>query len=154
MGFFETLRRVLGKHEAEGEPAGSDARGSSGDDARATPYQNLPAVDPSHYDRNQWHKKLKRILSELPASQYQWAELMSESRALNLDPEWVTKCQVDEFLLLVRRAVADRHFTEEEHRKLDLARALIGIPEAEAEATLHTIIAEAESFFGKSIEGG
>ena len=78
---------------------------------------------------------------------------MAEARALKLDPAWVTKCQVDEFLLLVRRAVADRLFTEPEHRKLDLARDLIGIPEAEAEAVLHSIVAEAESFFGKSVEG-
>ena len=30
---------------------------------------------------------------------------------------------------------------------------LIGIPEAEAEAALHQIVTEAESFFGKSVEG-
>ena len=78
---------------------------------------------------------------------------MAEARAMNLDPDWVTRCQVDEFLLLVRRAVSDRHFTEEEHRKLDLARDLIGIPEAEAEAALHSIVAEAESFFGRPVEG-
>ena len=40
----------------------------------------------------------------------------------------------DEFRLLIRRAVADRKLTPQEHRKLDLARDLIGISEAEAEA--------------------
>ena len=78
---------------------------------------------------------------------------MAEARAMNFEPEWMTRCQVDEFLLLVRRAVADRHFTEEEHRKLDLARDLIGIPETEAEAALHSIVAEAEVFFGRPVDG-
>ena len=54
--------------------------------------------------------------------------------------------------MLIRQAVSDRHVTEEEHRKLDLARDLIGIPEAEAEAILHAIVAEAEAFFGKPVE--
>ena len=54
--------------------------------------------------------------------------------------------------MLIRQAVSDRHVTEEEHRKLDLARDLIGIPEAEAESLLHAIVAEAEAFFGKPVE--
>ena len=152
MGFFDALRRVL--HRDAGGPAGGDlaeAWGLKKDGADARPADL--AADATAYDRAQWHKKMKRILDELPGSQPQWAELMTEARALNLDPAWVTRCQVDEFMLLIRRAVSDRHFTEAEHRKLDLARDLIGIPEAEAEAALNSIIAEAESFFGKSVEG-
>jgi hypothetical protein len=53
----------------------------------------------------------------------------------------------------VREAVADLGVTLQEHHKLDLARGLIGLSEAEAEATLHTIVAEAEAFFGKPVEG-
>jgi hypothetical protein len=148
MGFFDTLRRVLHR-DAGGHPPAelSAAWGLSEEGAPDA------AADSSAYDRANWHKKLKRILGSLPESEPDWAEVMSEARALNLDPAWVSKCQVDEFMMLVRRAVSDRHFTESEHRKLDLARDLIGIPEAEAEAALHTIIAEAESFFGKSVEG-
>jgi hypothetical protein len=148
MGFLDTLKRVLGQ-KPEGEKV--VAAWGLGDEPAAAPGE--PAADASLYDRAQWHKKMKRILAELPDSRNEWAELMTEARALKLDQDWVTKSQVDEFLLLVRRAVSDRHFTEAEHRKLDLARDLIGIPEAEAEAALHAIVAEAESFFGKSVEG-
>jgi hypothetical protein len=159
MGFFDTLRRVLG-----GAPETRDAGASgkdiaaawglteSGADAGPTKPSDLDA-GASAYDRANWQKKLKRILGELPDSEHQWPELMAEAKALKLDPEWVLRSQVDEFMLLIRRAVSDRHFTEAEHRKLDLARDLIGIPEAEAEAALHSVVAEAEKFFGRSVEG-
>jgi adenylate kinase family enzyme len=154
MGFFDALRRVL--HRDAGGPARSDLASAwglteDGADAGPTKPSDL-AADATAYDRAQWQKKMKRILDELPGSQAQWAELMAEAKALNLDPDWVTRCQIDEFMLLIRRAVSDRHFTEAEHRKLDLARDLIGIPETEAEAALNSVIAEAESFFGKSVK--
>jgi len=156
MGFFDTLRRVLGG-DAPG-PAASDiaaAWGLTEDGADAGPTRpgDLTATAAA-YDQAQWLKKTKRILDELPASQHEWPELMTEARALHLDPDWVKQSQFSEFQLLVRRAVSDRHFTETEHRKLDLARDLIGIPEAEAEAALHAIVSEAETFFGKSVDGG
>ncbi|GAC1464254.1 MAG: hypothetical protein NVSMB9_02680 [Isosphaeraceae bacterium] len=159
MGFLDTLRRVLagGAQEPDSHETASTlglAEDNTGDgaDAGPTPPGDLVA-DASVYDRTNWQKKLKRILDSLPTSRHEWPELITEARALKLDPDWVTRCQVDEFMLLIRRAVSDRHFSEEEHRKLDLARDLIGIPEAEAEAALHTVVAEAESFFGKSVEG-
>jgi hypothetical protein len=147
MSFFDTLRHLLGKDQDPPPPDVSLAWGL-GDGSKVE-----ESADAGLYDQAQWQKKMKRILGELPASKDQWAELMTEARALKLDPAWVTKSQIDEFMLLVRRAVSDRHFTEQEHRKLDLARDLIGIPEAEAEAALHSIVAEAEKFFGKSVEG-
>ncbi len=145
MGFFDTLRRVLGQ-----PPAGENVAAVWGlnDEPEAG-----SAAEPGLYDQDNWHKKMKRVLDGLPGSRHEWPELVAEARALNLDQDWVTRCQVDEFLLLVRHAVSDRRFTEEEHRNLDLARDLIGIPEAEAEAALHAIVAEAESFFGGSVEG-
>jgi len=79
---------------------------------------------------------------------------MYEARALELDPAWVAQSQREEFLLLVRRAVSDRVVTGPEHQKLDLARELIGMPEAEAEEALHAIVSEAESFFGKPVRDG
>src|SRR5690242_21626512 len=112
MGFFDTLRRVLaGDHgrpvAAAGAPGGRDLDrdGSTG----------APGA-PGTYDLQQWRKKLKRILDELPGSQPQWADLMAEERAMGFAPEWVRACQVEEFQLMVRRAVSDRHFTEAEHR--------------------------------------
>jgi hypothetical protein len=145
MGFFDTLRRVL---------TGDDPRPTATSDVdRRAGLLPPEAGTPGVYDLTQWQKKLKRILDELPGSQSQWADLMAEERAMGFDPQWVRRCQLEEFHLLVRRAVSDRHFTEADHRKLDLARDLIGIPELEAEAILHAIVAEAEAFFGKPVEG-
>ena len=126
MGFFDTLRRVLSGDQSPVAPAPAGLRpvGAAGGD------------EPLDYDRQQWRKKLKRVLEDLPGTRAEWADMMSEARALGFDPGWVRHCQDEEFQLLVRRAVSDRAFTEEEHRKLDLARDLIGIPEAEAEAIL------------------
>jgi hypothetical protein len=121
-----------------------------------------PAADPAavaaspaatEYDRTQWRRKLKRILDNLPDSQGQWRDLLAEAGALGFDPAWVQQCQREEFALLIRRVVSDRVVTPLEHDKLDLARTLIGLPEAEAVQTLHAIVAEAEAFFGKSISG-
>jgi hypothetical protein len=165
MGFFDTLRRVLG-----GEPGGEGFPGESlrpsevdlGDSAHPEFPRRVPAADPAamaapppttDYDRDQWRRKLKRILEKLPASQPEWADLMADAGALGLDTSWVEQCQREEFALLVRRAVSDRHVTLAEHSKLELARSLIGIPEAEAEETLHAIVAEAREFFHKPIEG-
>src|SRR4051794_9858858 len=121
MGFFDTLRRVLaggpGDRDAETtgplviEPGGVLEDGPGADDGEPVPPQ--PA---SPYDRAQWHKKLKRVLDELPGSRGEWDALMYDARALELDPSWVAQCQREEFLLLVRRAVSDRVLTEPEHR--------------------------------------
>ncbi len=151
MGFFDTLRRVL-----SGDRPGSDAapRPRNVNEAWGLDQESSPSGGTGEYDRAQWLKKMKRILDELPDSRTEWDELMSEARALHMDPDWITRSQVDEFILLIRRAVADREFTEAEHRKIDLARALIGIPEAEAEAALQSVVHEAESFFKKPVEEG
>src|SRR4051794_37609479 len=157
MGFFDTLRRVLG-----GDPADTDEApgptviepGGILEDSGADAGPAVPPDPTSPYDRAQWHRKLKRILDELPGSRPEWDGLVYEARALELDPEWVASCQREEFLLLVRRVVSDRVVTEAEHRKVELARQLIEMPEAEAEAALHAIVAEAESFFGGPVREG
>ena len=105
------------------------------------------------YDRDQWRRKLKRILEKLPGSRAEWDDLIWEAGGLGLDTAWVEQCQREEFALLVRRAVADLGVTLQEHHKLELARGLIGLPEDEAEAVLRSIAAEAEAFFGKPVEG-
>jgi hypothetical protein len=151
MGFLDTLRRVLtGAHPAAA-PAPRDQKPVPGraDDKHRS---EAPTPGPDVYDRVQWQKKLKRILDELPDSQAEWPVLMTEARALGFDAPWIRDCQLEGFQMLIRQAVADRQVTEEEHRKLDLARDLIGIPEAEAEALLHAIVAEAEAVFGKPVE--
>jgi hypothetical protein len=160
MGFFDTLRRVLSGVDgrSQSDPHADLDEPSKGlADAPAAGVEieidsEATTPGPDIYDRLQWHKKLKRILGNLPAAQADWPDLIAEARALGFDPEWVERCQAEEFKMLVRRAVSDRHLTEDEHRALDLARDLIGLTEDRAEAILHAIVAEAEAFFGKPVE--
>lgn len=155
MKFFDALRKSLGHESGVPEPPSPEAERrlsqAWGLDSAPGAAQAEGFTDTSVYDQAQWRKKLKLILEALPDSRTRWDELMAESRAMSFDPDWVMRCQVEEFMLLIRRAVSDRRFTEEEHNKLERARQLIGIPEAEAEAALQTVIAEAEQFFGKPV---
>ncbi len=148
MGFFDTLRRVL---HIDNHPA-RDVAHAWGLDEESTG-EGVVASEVGLYDRAQWQKKLKRVLEGLPATKPEWADLAADARALNMDAAWVKKVELDEFMLLVRRAISDRHFTEDEHRKLDVARDLMGLSEEKAEEVLHGVIAEAEKFFGKKVDG-
>jgi hypothetical protein len=150
MGFLDTVRRVL---HIENHPARGveHAWGLDEDTIASEENAALEAQEAGLYDRTNWQKKMQRILQELPASAPQWQELMTEAKALQLDPSWIKQCELAEFKMLVRRAVSDRHFSEREHATLDLARDLIGLPEDKAEAILHGIVAEAEKFFGKDV---
>jgi hypothetical protein len=152
MGFFATLRNVLADDFAGStEPRTGDRKGvAGGEDSAAGSGQSSDDVA-SWYDRTEWRKKLQRVLDGLPQTQPEWDTLASEARALKLDPAWVKRCEREEFLFMIRRAVSDRVVSESEHRKLDLARDLIGMPDPEAEAALHSIVAEAESIFGKPV---
>ena len=153
MGFFDTLRRVLtGDADAHYTPREIEAI-HLGVDPDTLPITPEEPFESGEYDRSQWAKKLNRVLTGLPETKGDWDDVAAESRAMDFDLEWVNHCMRDEFAMLVRRAVADRKVTEAEHRNLDLARDLMGIPDEEAEAILHTVVSEAESFFGKSVEG-
>lgn len=156
MGFFDTLRRAL-THETHSHVSHETQKririawGLDEDEQPAlAPGPESPGA--SAYDRSQWTKKLRRILDELPASEPQWRELMTDAHALALEPDWIIQQEREEFAFLVRRAVSHRVVTEEEHRKLDLARKLIDLPEAQAEQILHSIMAEAKAFFGAPVE--
>lgn len=146
MGFFETLRTVL-----RDDFAGSTKPRADEPKAVAAGSGQSPDDVACWYDRTEWRKKLQRILDGLPQTQPEWDTLASEARALKLDPAWVKQCEREEFEFMIRRAVSDRVISEPEHRKLDQARELIGMPEPEAEAELHSIVAEAESIFGKPV---
>ena len=119
MRFFDALRRSLGQDSGVPAPP-TPEHGERWLEGEAP--QGFTSA--SVYDQAQWRKKLKLILDALPDSQGRWDELMSESRAMSFDPNWVMQVQVEEFLLLIRRAVSDRRFTEAEHEKLELAREL------------------------------
>ncbi|WP_435017746.1 hypothetical protein TA3x_005366 [Tundrisphaera sp. TA3] len=157
MGFFNALRRIITDDRPVArnlDPREIEARyhDDSGE-ADEAPLPEAPPFESGKYDRAQWAKKVKRVLEELPDSRPQWDDLVAEARSMGFEPGWAHRCQVDEFHLMLRRIVSDRVVTEAEHRKLDLARDLIGIPEAEAVAALEKIVAEAESFFGDKVEG-
>jgi hypothetical protein len=153
MGFFDTLRKVLGA-EAETRPTPREVEARFlGVDPDELPLPDEPPFASGEYDRAQWLKKLKRVLGGLPATHPEWPDVLAESKAMGLDPEWLAATYRDEFAMLVRKAVADRVVTEAEHRRLDLARDLMAIPDAEAETILHAVVLEAESFFGGTVEG-
>jgi hypothetical protein len=158
MGFFDALKRVLthqtDPHEDEEKRKKiRDAWGLEEEQVATEPAGAAPAIASaaSAYDRDQWQKKLRKILDELPASQRQFQDLMTEAHALNLEPGWIAERQHEEFAFLIRRAVADRVVSEPEHQRIDLARKLIGLSEPDAEEMLKSITAEAEAFFGKPV---
>lgn len=166
MAFFDTLRQLVGAGRTS---AGSDdarlrlaeAWGLSDTSHPEFP-RRVPAADPeamaapprtSAYDLEQWRRRLRRLLDTLPESKSEWADFVADGRALGLDEEWMLQTQIEEFTFMIRRAVADRHFTPAEHAALDQARELIGLSEDDAESLVRRVIAEAESFFGQAVEG-
>jgi hypothetical protein len=162
MGFFDALKRVL-THETDphaSEETQKRIRDAWGLNDEESGREAEPKTEPSAlaestaslYDRTQWEKKLRKVLDDLPGSQAQWQDLVTEAHALALDPRWVADRQREQFSFLVRRAVADKVVSEEDHDKLELARKLIGMSEAEAEQTLHAIMAEASAFFGAPVK--
>jgi hypothetical protein len=156
MGFFDSLRRVLGGESAPGDAsvnvrqAGAWNVDDEGDPA--TSAEPLP-FEGGEYDRKNWRKKLKLILEDLPASKDKWPDHIADAHSLGIEPGTIQDWCREEFTLLIRRIVSDRVVTEAEHRKLDLARDLLQIPDAEAEAILHDVVADAEKFFGGTVEG-
>ena len=151
MKFFEPFRRLPATDRAAREKLMK----AWGMDAEVVPLANSPLAgdrDTSAYDREQWRRKLRRVLDRLPDSGGEWDRMMSEAKALGFAPAWVEEVQVEEFTMLVRRAVADRVFTESEHRKLDSARDRIGLTDAEAGAIIDMVIAEVETFFGGAVD--
>ncbi|MFO0890272.1 MAG: hypothetical protein U0790_14165 [Isosphaeraceae bacterium] len=154
MGFFDALKRVLShespaRHDEETRKKIRDAWGLV---EEAPEEDHGPeAAGASAYDRNQWQKKLRKLLDELPGSQGHWHDVVADAHALDFEPDWIAERQEEEFRFLIRRAVADRVISEEEHERIELARRLLGIPEAAAEETLRSIMAEAEAFFGKPV---
>jgi len=165
MGFFNALKRLLphASHAVASEESRQRIRAAWGldddetdtagrGDQHALPSTTTTGSNASVFDRALWQKRLRRVFDGLPGSQPQWHDLMTDAHALQLEPDWIADRQREEFAFIIRRAVADKVFSEEDHHKLDLARKLIGMSEAEAEAALHAIMAEAEAFFGAPVK--
>jgi hypothetical protein len=159
MGFLDALKAWTGNLAPEEELHAADEiviepdPDFPSDEIRGSSYTLVDPVQASPYDRDQWRKKVKLLLEKLPGSQEQWPDLQQDASALSLGDEWVNQVYHEEFELLVRKVVSDRVVTRAEHRNLDLARELMQIPDPEAERTLQRIVQEAESFFGKKVEG-
>ncbi len=150
MGMFDSLRKVP---DADHDTRRKLLKAWGLDEEVPLKHSPLAGnLGTSAYDLAQWHKKLKRILAGLPETEHEWSILMSEAKALGLDQVWVKQAQVAEFNMLVRRAVADRVLSESERRKLDRARYLIGLTEAESQEIYDQVVSEAKSFFGGAIE--
>ncbi len=156
MGFFDSLRRTLGVAPTEGlgpinpRLAGAPGVDDEGDPAIASEPEPFRG---SEYDRKNWRNKLKLVLDDLPDSRDRLREHLAEGLSLGIEPATLRDWTREEFTLLVRKAVSDRVVTESEHLKLDLARDLLEIPDAEAEQILHAVVADAEQFFGGTVEG-
>ena len=137
MGFFNALKRLLphAGHTGANEESRQRIRAAWGledeetgatkveQDGSQSPSMSPAGTSSSAFDRSQWQKKLKRILDELPDSQPQWQELMSEAHALRFEPGWIAEQQREEFSFMVRRAAADKQISEADHHKLELAQA-------------------------------
>ncbi len=165
MGFLDVLRGwsgLAGDRDVDprqfvvspAEGGGTSHPEFPGDVPIADPEEMAAPPDSSSFDREQWRKKLARILDHLPRAEPEWADLAQEGSALGFEVSWLEREYRRAFTMMVRRAVADRKVTPDEHRRLDLARSLMGIPDAEAESIFHATLSEAESFFGGSISGG
>lgn len=161
MKFLDVLKGFLthDSHPGADEAARARIRNAWGldEEPSATPRDPdsiAPSVDadaPSSYDVEQWRKKLRRIFEELPASKSEWTELMTDARAYGLEDGWLAERLAEEFTLLIRGVVADRVLSEADRERIETARRLIGITEAQAETAVHAIVAEAEEFFGGSV---
>lgn len=145
IGYIRGIRADPTVDEAALKRAAEDAWGLV--QADRTP---LPAGS-GGYDWMQWRKKLQRVLDGLPATEPEWAGMMTEARALGFGEEAVLGAQIEEFTLLVRRAVADCELSTDEHAKLAAAKRLIGLSHEEAEELVKTVIREAEAFFGHQV---
>ena len=156
MGFLDALR-VWGDDPAKrvdtAREAGSVRRGTPGAVPAADPQAMSASPLTTAYDREQWRKKLKRVLAALPRSEPEWPDLRQEAGALGFGEEWLATTYCEEFALMIRKIVSDREVTADEHHTLDLARSLMSISDEEAEALFHAIVSEAEAFFGESVHG-
>ncbi len=153
MAFFDALRRTLSGDSSRKFTSREIEAAFLGVDPDTLPIADEIPFNASNYDRTQWAKKLKRVIEGLPATQAEWDDVVADSKAMGFEADWIALRTRAAFALLVRKAVADQVVTEAEHRKLDLARDLIGIPDAEAVAILEGVVAEAEALFGGKVEG-
>lgn len=156
MGLFDLLHGARNRASTLDEKARArliEAWGLEEGDLSERSPEKTAGGTPLDYDRNQWVRKLRHVLDELPDSEPRWEVLVREGRAKQFDEAWMRRLMLDEFAMMVRRAVADRVFTERERKKLDLARYLIGLNEAEASAIYASVVQEAETFFGEHVEG-
>src|SRR4051812_13604099 len=109
MGFLDALRGWSGGRTGEFK-----AVERALDESTSHPEfpRRVPAADPeamalppatTPYDREQWRRKLKRILASLPQSENEWADLRQEGGALDLGEDYLQKTYREEFTLMIRK---------------------------------------------------
>jgi hypothetical protein len=161
MGFLDTIRRVFSgrtdDHDDEMRRRLAEAWGLDVEEISDEPIdEDHPpprAAEPTGYDRRLWVKKLRFLLDEkLPVDGDAWSEFVAEAYALGYDRAWVQKQLGDAFEQLARKIVSDGVVTPAEHEKIELARAQLGLSEADAEVVLKRVVAEAEKIFGRRVK--
>ena len=111
MGFFDTLRRVLAGERRRPTTSSSRPTAASRDRDRRPPSRRPDRAPPAPASTTgrSGEEAQARSSTSCPARSAEWADLMAEARALGFDPDMGRQRQVEEFQLLVRRVVADRH---------------------------------------------
>src|SRR3954464_3670005 len=112
MGFLDALRNwtaPLGGRDADSrrlfDTSGDDGGGTShpefpNEAPVATPEEMALPPATSVYDREQWRRKLKRILEHLPRAEHEWNDLQQEAGALDFGHDWVAATYRAEFGLM------------------------------------------------------
>jgi hypothetical protein len=158
MGFLDALRRTFGGTAARDREqarrlAEAWGLGESGAED-GVPSPDMTTEPVSSYDRRLWSNKLRLLLTEkLPVSRQEWDDVLADGQALGFEPDWIEQQQRAAFDLLIRKIVADGVVTPLEHDKIEQARSLVGLSEAEAEDTLKRVVDEARAVLGREIEG-
>ena len=154
MGFLSALRHFLADRPPaqDSEEVRGRIRDAWGlDDEPGSIAPGPDAAEASAYDRNQWRRKLNHFFVKPPASDAEWADLLSEAKALKLDDAWVAAGMRDEFTMMIRGLVADRRLSEDEQARLEAVRKRIGLGEEEAAELVRSVVADARRFFGADV---
>ncbi|MFM7130711.1 MAG: hypothetical protein ACKO0V_15280 [bacterium] len=167
MLFIQTLRRLFGgelpedlaaRREREREALRKAWHLDADDPVMVDENRYHEPTDPAGqgYDEHLWRGKLVNLCSEINAKNDlagQAKILMGEAHNLAIGPKVIFESAQAAFQSAIRQVVADRHVTDEEHRRLDALRDALGLPDDLAAEILETIAAEASAIFKSQIEG-
>lgn len=147
MTFLERLKQLGRDPDSKPEAPGPGPQPTGFEPTTPEGVADL-AGEPSAYDRTLWQKKLRSLLDRLPEAEPEWHDFVADGVALGLGHDWIGAQLRSEFGWLIRRTISDRVITAEEERRLETARVLIGMPDADAVGLLESVVAEVQAFYG------